>query len=420
MIFTAYTIAFAAAFAAHRGLETALDIAQLLHLARRRDRVPKHLEGKVALETVRQAVAYNAEKLRFGVFSRFYDGAILWLLVAWGFAAFDRAAAALFAPGIFRGLAFFGLAGLALSLVHLPLEAYAAFSIEARHGFNRRTWVGFAADNLKELALLAIVGGGLLALVLWLMSAAGGWFWLVGFACVAAVQLLVAWLYPVAIMPLFNKFTPVAGDLAADVGALADRVGFPLGGVVAMDGSRRSSHVNAFIVGLVGSRRIVLYDTLVQKLSRAQLLAVLAHELGHFSLGHLRGRLLVALAGMLAAFAALGLAAPDPALATGMGFEGASGYAGLAAFFVLASEALFPLMWLGRVASRRQELAADGFGARATSGEALCEALVALTKQNLTSPGSAKAYRAYYNTHPSLRERLGAIEKVTPTGEVPG
>ena len=417
MEWNAYTSFFVAALAAHRGLETALDAVQMKHLARRRDRVPEHLVGKVDPDTIRRAVAYNAEKIRFGMLARVIDCAALALLVAFGFDALDRAATAIAPGGVLVGLAFFAGLGLALFLLRLPFDVWSTFSIEARHGFNRQRPSGFAADKLKELALGALVAGPLIAVVLWLSGALPGTFWLVAFGCVAVFQLLVAWIFPIAILPLFNKITPVGGDLAEEIGALARRVGFPLRGVVSMDGSRRSAHVNAFIVGLVGARRIVLYDTLVDKLSRPELLAVLAHELGHFSLGHVRRRLAVGLVAMLGAFAALGAVYADPGLAAGMGFFAWSPHAALAAFSLLAAEASFPLTWLGRVASRRQELAADRFAVAATQGADLEGALVALHKQNLSSPGSARAYRAYHNTHPALKERLAAIRAIAPDGE---
>jgi STE24 endopeptidase len=411
-----YTLVFAASLAAHRGVEIALDAVQLGHLRRRRDRVPAHLAGKVDIETVRRAVRYGAEKIRFGIVARCADCAFIVALVAFGFSALDRAAEAVAPPGVARGLAFFAGLGIALFAVRLPFDAWSTFSIEARHGFNRQRAAGFAADRAKELAISAVVGGALVGVVLWLAGALPIAFPLVAFACVAVFQLLVAWIYPVAILPIFNRLSPVEGALADDVGALARRVGFPLRGVVSMDGSRRSTHVNAFIVGLVGARRIVLYDTLVSELDRPELLAVVAHELGHFSLGHIRRRLAVALAAMLAVFALLGVVYADARLAVGMGFDRWSPHAALAAFSFLAAEASFPFAWLGRVVSRRQELAADRFAVRAAGGDALAGALVLLHKRNLTSPGSAKAYRAYYNTHPALKERLAAIRALPPEG----
>jgi STE24 endopeptidase len=405
----AYTLIFGAALAAHRGTELVLDAVQLRHLERRRDRVPAHLVGKVDLETVRRAVRYNAEKIRFGMIARCVDCAVVCLLFAFGFEALDRAAAAAAPPGVVRGLVFFAGLGVALFAARLPFEAWSTFSIEARHGFNRQSLAGFAGDRAKEIVVGAVVGGALLAVVLWLAGTLPVAFPLVAFACASALQLLIAWIYPVAILPIFNKLSPVAEDLAVEIGALARRVGFPLGGVVSMDGSRRSAHVNAFIVGLVGARRIVLYDTLVARLDLPELLAVVAHELGHYSLGHIRQRLLIALAAMLAFFAALGAVYADQRLAVGMGFAKWSPHAALAAFSLLAAEASFPLAWLGRIASRRQEHAADGFAAEAAGGAALSSALVTLHERNLSSPGSARVYRAYYNTHPALKERLTAI-----------
>ncbi|MCK9463236.1 MAG: M48 family metallopeptidase [Proteobacteria bacterium] len=416
MDWNGYTAAFAAALLAHRATELALDAAQLRHLARRRDRVPAHLEGEIDLETVRRAARYAAEKIRFGMIARCFDCAVLCLFVASGFEALDRAAALLAPPGVPRGLAFFAGLGLALFAARLPFDAWATFAIEARHGFNRQRPAGFIADKAKELAMGAALGGALLAIVLLLAVAFPRAFPLAAFACVAAFQLLLAWFYPVAILPLFNRLVPVGGALAEEIGALAGRIGFPLRGVVSMDGSRRSVHVNAFIVGLVGARRVVLYDTLVEKLGRPELLAVVAHELGHFSLGHVRLRLGLALGALAATFAALGAVYADPGLALGMGFAAWSPHAALAGFSLIAAEASFPFGWLGRVASRRLERAADAFAVRAAGGAELKGALLALHKQNLASPGSARAYRAYYNTHPTLKERLAAIRVLAGEG----
>jgi STE24 endopeptidase len=407
-----YSWIFLALFTAHLAVESGVDLLQLRHLARRPDRVPSHLEGKVDLETIRRAVRYNRDRLRLGIVERFYDGLLVWGLIAYGFGAIERLLSGTFVAeqGIWFSLVFL-FAVAAVSLVWgLPPRLVSTFGVEARHGFNRRSLGLFAVDELKGLALGAVLGGILALLVLWLMSAAGDLWWLAAFAGVAAIQVFAAWIYPVVILPLFQRLEPVEDDLARDVERLAREVGFPLGGVVTMDGSRRSRHANAFIVGLGGPKRIVLFDTLVERLDRRGLLAVLAHELGHFELGHARRRLLLALGGMLAGFAALGWLREQPAMYAGLGLGDPSDHGALLAFVMISSEALFPFGFLLRRLSRADEHAADRFAVEAVrSGEDLAEALVALGRQNLSSPGSHRLYRAWRNTHPALRDRLREI-----------
>ena len=254
------------------------------------------------------------------------------------------------------------------------------------------------------------MGAVLGSVVLLMMKHAGTLWWLFAFAAVTILQLLIAWIYPVLIMPLFNKFEPVEADLADDVARLARSVDFPLRKVVTMDGSKRSSHSNAFFTGLRGARRIVLYDTLMSSLERSQLLAVLAHELGHFKLGHVTRRIVMTVVLMLAVFAVMGGLGGQGDVYTGLGFERSSEHGLVVVFGLLASEVLFPLGWVSRVLSRRDEHAADRFAVEATgNGEDLVGALTALTKQNLGSPGSHRLYRAYHNTHPALRERMKTI-----------
>jgi STE24 endopeptidase len=414
MEWNAITSVFAALLGARLVVEAGVDGLQLRYLLRRGDRVPSHLEGRVDPETVRKAVCYNVDKLRLALLGHFQDAALLVLLVAAGFRGIedlvDRTG---LEPGsLASGLAFLLALMVAVDLWSLPVSLWSVFGVEARHGFNRRTPRAFAADRLKQLVLSLLLGGTVAAAVLLLIENGGRWWWALAFAAVAAIQLFVAWIHPLVIMPRFNRFSPVPADLAADVARLAGRVGFPLGEVVTMDSSRRSSHVNAFIVGLRGARRIVLFDTLIAKLPRPQLLAVLAHELGHFRLGHLRTRVLLALAGLGCAFALFGWLEGRPEAYTGLGFDEPSAHAALAGFAVLAAVGSFPFGWLLRLLSRRGEHAADRFAVEATgSGVDLAEALVALSRSNLASPGSHPWYRAWRNTHPALRHRLAAIQR---------
>jgi STE24 endopeptidase len=248
------------------------------------------------------------------------------------------------------------------------------------------------------------------------MERGGKWWWVYAFAGVTAFQFLVTWLYPLLIMPLFNKFTPVDTALADAVNGLAIKVGFPLKGVVSMDGSKRSTHSNAFIIGFKGARRIVLFDTLIERIGLSSLLAVLAHELGHFKLKHLQRRLILVVLSLFALFAALTYLREQPAAYVGFGFEGKSDWAALIVFSLVVSEVLAPFGWLTNFMSRRDEFAADRFAVEALhSSRDLEQALITLSKENLASPGSHRLYRSYHYSHPALRQRLAALHNHSNT-----
>ncbi len=428
MTFNIVTAVFAALFVLHQGFELVLDFVQMGYLKARRGRVPKHLKGRIDVETIDKAIAYNTDKLRLSVVSRLWDAALLWAMVGFGFAWLDALVEGLGWPPLPTGLLFFAALGCALTAASLPFELWSVFGVETRHGFNRQGPAGFFVDKMKSVILGGLLAGGMLTALLVMMGRAERFWWLIAFAVLAVFQLVVAWAFPVLIMPLFNTFTPVEGELAQRIKKLAKDVNFPVDRVFTMDGSRRTAHSNAFIVGLPGARRIVFYDTLVEKISEPQLLAVLAHELGHFKLGHLRKRLIFSMAGMLAMLFLLDLSKGTPSFYHGLGFAAVSDHAALVVFGLMVSELLAPAGWLGRCLSRRAERAADRFAVDAVGNpDDLGDALVALTKQNLSSPGSHKLYRGYYNTHPGLKGRLASMrqyaqqrEKVSQSAEIDG
>jgi STE24 endopeptidase len=412
MTFNAATYVFASMFALQNGFEIVLDQLQSNYLKKRRNRVPDHLKGKVDPETIQKAVDYNLDKLKLAKSARFHGALALWVMILFGFAWLDDMVVGFGLGPIFTGLLFLGILGLLDAAWNLPLDIISIFVVETRHGFNRQRPGGFALDKIKELLIAAVIGAALVSVVLGVMKSAGPWWWLVAFAAVAAIQLVVAWLFPVVLMPLFNRFTPVEKDLEADVGDLAARVGFLLRGVMVMDGSKRSAHSNAFIVGLKGARRIVFFDTLIPKIRRSELLAVLAHELGHFRLGHLRRRMALTASFLFAGFAAMAFVREQSIFYSGLGFERPSDYAFLIVFGLFSVQVLSPLGWFFRHLSRRDEFAADRFAVNAVgNGWDLANALVALTKQNLSSPGSHRLYRSYHNSHPALKHRLNAIRQ---------
>ncbi|MBN2530682.1 MAG: M48 family metallopeptidase [Deltaproteobacteria bacterium] len=410
MSFNTYSYVFIAFFVLHNTVEITLALLQMKHLRGCGKKVPKHLKGKVSLETIQKAVVYNLEKLRFGLLIRILEMIPLWFMLLYGFSMFDAWCHGHSLGPVLTGLLFIGGLSIAGGILSLPGDLYFTFGIEQRHGFNKQTLSAWFKDKIKETLIGALLGGALLSMVLYLMTSTQYW-WVLAFAVVMAFQLLMMWIYPLVIMPIFNTFEPVQGELADAVARLATDVGFPLKGVVSMDGSKRSSHSNAFIIGFKGARRIVLYDTLIEKLSVPKLVGVLAHELGHYKLGHIKKRLAMAMVLGLGGFALLYWMSMQEAMYAGLGFGRMSAHGALVVFSLLFAETTFPFGLLSRVLSRRDEYAADRFAVNAVqNGHDLKDALVTLTKQNLSSPGSHKWYRGYYNSHPSLRERLKAID----------
>jgi STE24 endopeptidase len=325
-------------------------------------------------------------------------------------AAAEAIAGALGGGAIVTGLAFMALLGLLSVLLDLPFSLYSTFRIEAKHGFNRQTLRGFFADLLKGMALGAALGGPLLAAVLWIMGAAGETWWLWAWAAVSGFSLFTAWIYPTLLAPLFNRFTPLPpGELRDGIEALAARLGFRAGGIFVMDASRRTAHGNAYFTGLFRQKRIVLFDTLLEAMAAREVVAVLAHELGHFKLHHVRRALA---RGVLVTGAALfGL---SRVLGQTPFYEAFSlrptAYGALVVFGLWLGLLEFLLQPLWNAMSRAHEFAADRFavGAGATADD-LREALLKLREKSRALPLSHPLYSRVYHSHPPLLERLTAL-----------
>ena len=297
-----------------------------------------------------KAVAYSGDRHRFGLVYGWAEVLVgLAFLAAGGLGAVEaaarRAAGALGLGTIATGLAFFAILGLLTSAFDLPFDLHATFRIEEKHGFNRQTLRGFFLDRLKGAAVAVALGGPVLAAVLWLMERMGPSWWLWAWGVTTAFSLFAAWIYPTVLAPLFNKFTPLPeGELKEAILALARRTGFEAGGISVMDASRRTAHGNAYFTGVFGQKRIVLFDTLLEAMGPREVVAVLAHELGHFKLHHVRWGLLRGIATSGLVFYLLSLCLPLDAFYAAFSVERTS-YGALAVFglwFGLASFLLQP------------------------------------------------------------------------------
>jgi len=300
------------------------------------------------------------------------------------------------------------------ALIELPFDWVATFRLEARFGFNRMTWRLWLADLAKGAVLAAAIGLPIVAAVLWIMAAAGTmwwlWAWLAWMAIVVAAQIVV----PSVIAPLFNRFEELKdATLRARVEALMTRAGFAARGLFVMDGSRRSAHANAYFTGFGRAKRVVFYDTLLARLAAGEIEAVLAHELGHFKLRHIKKRLLVMAALTLAFFALLGWLATRSWFYTGLAVQPnlVLSNDALALILLLLASSVFGVFVSPIVAgwSRRDEFEADAFASRHADGGALASALLKLHEDNASTLTPDPLYARFYYSHPPAVERLAAL-----------
>lgn len=390
--------------------------ATLLNLKAFPSAVPKVLGDLMDSQKLERARRYLLANAKTHIFQSTIS--LFVLLAFWGIGGFgwlDTWSRTLTESKVGAGLIFLTSLFLGQSLISLPFSIYDTFVIEQEFGFNRATPATFIMDRLKGLILAAIIGLPIGAAVLWIFgNVEHAWLW--AWIVVTSFQLLLTYLAPSLIMPLFNKFTPMPdGELKHDIEQLGEQCGFPLTGVFIMDGSKRSTKANAFFTGLGKQKKIALFDTLVEKSSRAELLGVLAHEIGHFRCGHIKQRLAVGIVQTAAIFFLLGLATdPDGKfsriLFDAFGVQLISPQVGLVLFSILLEPVSKLLGVLANAWSRRHEFEADAYAAKVTNdGAALADALKKMTADHLSHPSPAPLRVWLDYSHPPLIQRLEAL-----------
>ena len=410
------TTLFIAAVAVTTAVELWLAARQIAAVAMHRDHIPEPFAGRLSLEDHRKAADYTVAKARLGMVSTLIDAAVtLGLTVGGGIAAIDALWRHTGWIEPWLGMAVIATIAAVVGIISLPVSLLRTFRIEAAFGFNRTTPMIFLADLGKGLVLAALIGGPLVLAVLVLMDRAGRWWWLAAFGCWLAVTLLITWAWPAFIAPLFNKFSPLQdASLKERIEALLARCGFRSSGVFVIDGSRRSAHGNAYFTGIGSHKRIVFFDTLLQQLASTEIEAVLAHELGHFRLRHVRQRLLVSFATMLAGFALLGWLARSPRFYEVLGVPVPSPHAALILFALAVPVALFFTTPLSSLWSRRHEFAADHFASQHASAQELASALVKLYRDNASTLTPDPLYTAFYYSHPPALARIARLTSASP------
>jgi STE24 endopeptidase len=412
-----FSLVFAAFVLAALAWRTWLGLRQSRHVARHRESVPADFAELIPLDAHRKAADYTLEKQRLALVETIaIDGVVLLALtLGGGLAAIDAASARLLGEGYGRDLAtVFGVM-LAATLATLPFDLWRTFVIEERHGFNRMTPRLFAADFAKGMALAAAIGAPLLLGVFWLVQRSGPFWWLYTWIAWVLFTLVLVVAFPRWIAPLFNRFTPLEdGELRRRIEALLARCGFTASGLFVMDGSKRSSHGNAYFTGFGRTKRIIFFDTLIERLTPGEIEAVLAHELGHFARGHIPRLLAVRFALALLMLAILGWLYREPAFYQALGLAEPRVGALLAGFALVIPAFTFPFQPLASLMARRQEFEADAFAARHASAACLASALAKLYRDNASTLTPDPLHSLVYDSHPPAALRIDHLRKATP------
>ena len=406
------TLSFVVFLLAMVSLKYWLAFRQIRHVTAHANAVPAQFADRVSLDAHRRAAAYTVERTRLGLFETAAGALVLVAATLLGGLDWIVARLAGLGTGDFvLQMLVVTVVLLAVSALDLPFSWYRQFRIEQKFGFNRMTLGLWIADLAKSLVLTALLGLPLLAAVLWLMGSAGDLWWLHAWLLWVAFNALVLVLYPTLIAPLFNKFEPLKdGRLAERITALLARTGFSSKGVFVMDGSRRSAHGNAYFTGLGRAKRIVFFDTLVERLQPSEIEAVLAHELGHFKLKHIAKRLAFSFVASLAFLALLGWLITQPWFYTGLGvtpsLTGSNHGVALVLFALVLPVFTFVFAPLASLLSRRHEFEADAFAARHASAGDLVNALVKLYQDNASTLTPDPLHSAFYDSHPPASIRI--------------
>ena len=407
-----FTLIFIAALVLSTLTKLWLARRHLAHIAAHRDAVPAAFSEKITLDDHQKAAAYTRAKTRFSMLGLWFDAALLLAFtLGGGIQAIATLCNGWFSSPLAQGMA--TLVGVLLlsSLLEAPFNWYRTFVIEARFGFNKMTLKLYLLDALKGMLIGVILGLPLLAGVLWLMARMGEYWWLYVWGVWVSFNLLILFIYPTFIAPLFNKFSPLQDDtMKARINALLARCGFTSSGLFVMDGSKRSAHGNAYFTGFGKTKRIVFFDTLLERLSINEVEAVLAHELGHFKHRHVVKRIVATFAMSLVFLWLLAMLMQNTWFYQGLGVASPSTAVALLLFFMVLPVFSFLLSPLMSAYSRKHEFEADAYAAKQTAAQDLVNALVKLYQDNAATLTPDPLYSKFYDSHPPAAVRIAHLQ----------
>ncbi len=375
--------------------------------------IPKILEGLYDEESYRKQQAYFRANKRVGFWLSLVSTiATIGVFAFGGFGWLDGVVREWTDSDILRTLLYMGVLGVASWLIDLPFDIYDTFVIEERFGFNKTTPKLYIIDTLKSALLSIVLGGGLLALVVWIYGLTHEWFWLLAWGVMALVMLVIQYFYSVLLVPLFNKQTPLEpGELRDAIEAFVSKVDFKLKNIYVIDGSKRSAHSNAYFTGWGRQKRIVLYDTLIENLTTEEIVGVLAHEIGHYKHHHIIQSLIVGLLTTLVTFYLFGLVIDSPTIAAAAGSSEPSFYVNLTVFSMLYTPLSMLLGIVSNVWSRKNERQADQFAREHGVGKDEAIALKKLSAKSLSNLTPHPFVVFTSHSHPTLKERVENLMK---------
>jgi len=412
-----FTIIFLVALTVSYAIQFWLSKRQSNYVAEHRHQVPEAFTNTVSLEAHQKAADYTIEKDKLGNIDSVIGLVFLLLLTLGGGISlvFNFWNSFSLSP-LLTGLGAIGTLMLIMTLVDIPTSYYQTFVIEEKYGFNKNTPAQFFKDMLIQLGLMLVIGLPLLALILWVMESIGSLWWLWAWAILMGFSLLMSWLFPTLIAPLFNKFTPLEdGSLKDRIQQLLTRCGFNSKGIFIMDGSRRSGHGNAYFTGLGNNKRIVFFDTLVESLDDEELEAVLAHELGHFKRKHVIKMLIASAIMTLVSFAILGWLIDKEWFFNGLGVTEPSNAAALLLFMLVSPVFTIFMQPISAFFQRKFEFEADDFATENAQGLKMISGLVKLYEENANTLTPDPLYSAFHYSHPPAAIRIAHIESKMQT-----
>lgn len=391
-----------------------LSSRQLTAMRERRTSIPKPFDASITMEEHEKASDYTAAGTRLGMLDIVIDAL---LLIGWtiggGLQLVEQLVSSLSLSPILHGVAVIMAAMLVMSILAIPLSLYRTFNIEARFGFNKTTPGLFFGDMIKGWLVALVLATPLLAAILWIMQAAGTYWWLYAWVVWVAFSLAITWAYPAFIAPLFNKFSELSDEtLIGRIEALMSRCGFKSNGIFVMDGSRRSTHGNAYFTGVGNNKRIVFFDTLIDSLEPLEIEAVLAHELGHFRRKHIRSRLITGFATGLVGLAILGFLKDQPWFYQTLGVSAPSNHMALLLFLMVIPVFSFFMTPISSYFSRKHEFEADEYAHQQSDAAALISALAKLYKENASTLVPDELHSRFYDSHPPGPVRVAYLQKL--------
>ena len=392
-------------------LETYLKIRNLKSIDNNKDSVPPRFKDVVTEEEYKKSILYNTDRIKFQIFTALFGSVVLVVFTIGGLLNYLTQVVMDMTSSNVLGAVLLGLLLIIVEeIISIPISIYSTFVIEERHGFNKTTRKTFVTDIFKGLLISGAISSILYATVIFIISAGDLW-WIYAFAAVFTLQAIIFFLYPVLIMPLFNKFEPLDDEqFKKPIEKLLEKVDFKSKGLFVMNASLRSTHGNAFFTGFGKNKRIVFFDTLLKTINPDEMEAILGHELGHYKLGQIRKTLISSLVFGFLGFYILNEIFKSDNFFIAHGLENLTVYSKFLMFYLVIGSYTFFTKPITSALSRKREFEADDFSFQFTDGEHMISGLLKLTKDNASNLTPDPLYSSYYYSHPPIAERVASIE----------